>query len=122
MPDSLEPTHPTRGGSVWLVLSRVAALVAIAASTAPYVQYLDPADAPFCGLDSGCEAVRRSDFSYFGGSPFLSVPLVGLLAYLSVLVASLWRPRSLLTRGLFWMGGLLGAALFALQAFYVKAF
>jgi protein-disulfide isomerase len=107
--------------SLWLVLCRTAVLVAIAASAALYVQYLDPADAAFCGLDSGCEAVRKSGFSYFG-SPLLSVPLVGLVAYGSVLALSLFAPRSKVTLNLIFAGGAAAVLLIAAQAFYVHAF
>jgi hypothetical protein len=62
-----------------LVLCRVAVLVALLASSALYVHYLNPADSGLCGLHSGCEDVRRSALSYFQ-SRFLSMPLVGVMA------------------------------------------
>jgi predicted DsbA family dithiol-disulfide isomerase/uncharacterized membrane protein len=107
---------------MWVVLARVAALVAILASTALYVQYLEPSSAAFCGLDSGCETVRRSVKSYFFGTPFVSIPLFGLIAYAGALAASVWEPRSRVTRLLFIGGGAVGVVLFGVQAFYVKAF
>jgi uncharacterized membrane protein len=122
MPDAATPEPPSPTGLAWVILSRVTALVAIVASTALYMQYLDPAEAAFCGLDSGCEAVRKSGFSYFFGTPYVSIPLVGLLAYLSVLAASVWEPRVMLTRVLFWVGGAVGLVLLGVQAIYLGAF
>jgi predicted DsbA family dithiol-disulfide isomerase/uncharacterized membrane protein len=105
----------------WLVLCRAAVLVAIAGSAALYMQYLDPAGAAFCGLDSGCEAVRRSGLSYLGNRLF-SMPLLGLVAYAAVLAASLIAPRSKRTLYLICAGGAAAALLIAVQAFYVHAF
>jgi protein-disulfide isomerase len=104
-----------------LVLCRVAVLVALLASSALYVHYLSPADSGLCGLHSGCEDVRRSALSYFQ-SRFLSMPLVGLVAYASVLSVSLLRPSGRELPALAGIGGLLGLALLAAQAFYVRAF
>src|SRR3954451_11336090 len=115
-----EPNSPPKR-SLWLVLCRAAVLVALAGSAALYVQYLDPADAAFCGLESGCEAVRKSGFSYFG-SRLLSMPLAGLVAYGAVFTASLFAPRSKLTLGLIMAGGVAAVLLIGAQAFYVHAF
>jgi predicted DsbA family dithiol-disulfide isomerase len=67
--------------SRWLLFTQVCIVTALAASSALYVHYLDPADSAFCGLRSGCEAVRRSGVSYFLGSRFVSLPLFGVAAY-----------------------------------------
>jgi protein-disulfide isomerase/uncharacterized membrane protein len=109
-------------GPVWLIVWRSAVLLALAASAALYMQYLDPGEAAFCGLKSGCEAVRKAGFSYFGGSRFLSLPLFGMLAYGGVFAASLWEPRGLLARATTVIGGVCGFLLLAVQAFYVHAF
>jgi predicted DsbA family dithiol-disulfide isomerase/uncharacterized membrane protein len=106
---------------IWLVLCRAAVLVALLASSALYVHYLSPADSGFCGLHSGCEDVRRSGLSYFQ-SRFLSMPLVGLVAYASVFAVSLVRPSGPELTALAGIGGLLGLALLGAQAFYVRAF
>jgi predicted DsbA family dithiol-disulfide isomerase/uncharacterized membrane protein len=106
---------------IGLVLCRVAVLVALLASSALYMHYLSPADSGFCGLHSGCEDVRRSALSYFQ-SRFLSMPLVGLVAYASVFLVSLVRPAGPELPALAGLGGLLGLALLGTQAFYVRAF
>src|ERR1043165_5431603 len=83
-----------REPATWLAFSRAAVLVAILSSVALYIHYLNPADSGFSGfaaLHSGCEDVRRSGISYFG-SPYLSMPLVGLVAYGSLFVLSMLRP------------------------------
>jgi protein-disulfide isomerase len=110
-------------GPLWLIVWRSALLLALAASAALYMQYLDPGDAAFCGLKSGCEAVRRAagEYVYFGNR-YLSVPLVGLLSYLAVIGASLWQPRGPMAHLLTVFGGFFGAGLLAVQAFYIHAF
>src|SRR5262252_243620 len=117
MPDANSPAR----GSRWVVLCRAAVLVAIAGSAALYMQYLDPANVQFCGLKSGCEAVRKS-VGYFFGSPLLSIPLIGLVAYGIVFAASVFARRSQATLYLLYAGGISAAALIAAQAFYVHAF
>jgi len=72
----------------WLNLYRILTLVATLVSALLYVHYLDPGDSTLCGGASGCEAVRRSGFSYFG-TPYLNIPLIGMLAYGVLLVDSL---------------------------------
>src|SRR5271170_7237340 len=86
-------TEPRERTAPFRAACRVAVLFALAASAALYVQYLNPAQAAFCGLNSGCEAVRKSGFSYFG-SPLLSIPLVGLVAYATVFWAWLRAPAA----------------------------
>jgi protein-disulfide isomerase len=86
------------------------------------MQYMDPGDAAFCGLKSGCEAVRKAGFSYFFGNRLLSVPLLGLIAYGVVLTWSLYAPRSRSTLIFTVAGGVFGALLLGVQAFYVHAF
>ena len=69
---------------LWLLVTQLLMCVALAATAALYVHYLDPADSDFCGLRSGCESVRRSPLSRFFGSGPLSLPLWGLLAQLAL--------------------------------------
>jgi uncharacterized membrane protein/thiol-disulfide isomerase/thioredoxin len=112
----------TARSTVWLLLCRKAVLVALAASAALYLQYLMPAEAAFCGLESGCEAVRRAGFSYFFDSPLLSIPLVGLIAYGAVMAASLFAPETRLTLWLTALGAVGAIGLLMVQAFVVHAF
>lgn len=59
-------------------LLRLALLVAIAASAALVVEYTNAGDPAFCGVTSGCFAVRISPYSKMFGAP---LPSVGLTAY-----------------------------------------
>lgn len=114
--------RPALTASPWLWLCRVAILVALSASAALYVQYLNPIAATFCGLESGCEAVRRFGYSYFFGTPFLSIPLVGLIAYGTLFILSIRDPDGPWTARLAGIGAVLGLALLVTQAMAVKAF
>lgn len=107
--------------SRWIVLCRIATLVALAASAALYLHYLSPVDAGFCGLHSGCEAVRRSALSYFG-SPFLSMPLVGLVAYGTLFIVSLQQPDGRALAILAGVGAVAAIGLIAVQAIVVGQF
>jgi protein-disulfide isomerase/uncharacterized membrane protein len=122
MPETAqEAPHRGSAPATWLVLCRASALVALAASAALYFQYLNPAQATFCGLNSGCEAVRKSGLSYFG-SPLLSIPLVGLIAYATVLWFLVAAPRGRAALWLTTAGGAGGLILIGVQALYVHAF
>jgi protein-disulfide isomerase len=77
----------------WLLCTQILLCVALGVSAALYVHYLDPADSDFCGLRSGCEAVRRSGLAYFLGSSYLSLPFWSMLAHALVLGLSLRRGK-----------------------------
>ncbi len=105
-----------------LVVARTGALVALAASSALFLHYVNPVDGAFCGAESGCESVRRSSYAYFG-SRFANLPLVGLVAFGAVLFTSI--TTTALSRAfvpLAAIGGALGIALLALQGTAVDAF
>ncbi len=82
--------------SSWLVLTQLCLAAALLASSALYVHYLDPAASDFCGLDSGCEAVRRSPLAYLLGSTHFSLPMLAMLAYGGVFALSVrsWYVRA----------------------------
>jgi len=77
----------------WLLCTQILLCVALGASAALYVHYLDPADSDFCGLRSGCETVRKSGLAYFLGSSYLSLPFWSMLAHALVLGLSLRRGK-----------------------------
>jgi protein-disulfide isomerase len=98
---------PPRSGipaRLWLLGTQLCVCVALLASAALYVHYLDPADSDFCGLRSGCEAARKSGLSYFFGSAYISLPLFSILAQGALLALSLRRggarPEALARGGL----------------------
>jgi len=123
----------------WLLGTQLCTCLALLASAALYVHYLDPADSDFCGLRSGCEAARRSGFSYFG-SPYISLPLFSMLAQIALLSLSLRRGRDRAQRlgtggaAALWalpeltlfaaagLGGALAVALIAYQGLVLGAF
>lgn len=108
----------------WLTLYRALALLAVLASSLLYVHYLDPADSSICGGASGCEAVRRGSFSYFG-VPYLNVPLIGMLAYGVLLLDSLGAltmARLRRMRAMAGLGGVLALVLVLVQALVIEAF
>ena len=101
----------------WLLGAQLCTCLALLASAALYVHYLDPADSDFCGLRSGCEAARRSGLSYFFGSPYISLPLFSMLAQIALLSLSLRRGKDR-ARAL----GVLAVALIAYQGLVLGAF
>lgn len=124
--------------SGWLFLSQLSICVALGASASLYVHYLDPADSDFCGLRSGCEAIRQSRLSYFLGSKYVSLPLFGLVAFsvlfgLSARVgrggalargsgSELWRRPELQLFAASGLGAVIGLGLIAYQALALEAF
>lgn len=71
-----------------LTAIRLAWLVALVFSVALYVHYVDPANSGYCSGGSGCEAVRRSGFSYFLGKTWLNVPFIGVACFFGALTLS----------------------------------
>jgi predicted DsbA family dithiol-disulfide isomerase/uncharacterized membrane protein len=110
---------------LWITLLRLLALVALAASSALFIDYTKPA-AAFCSAGSGCAAVRSSGFGYLViGSLPIPVPVFGLVGFAAMLVAS-FASRLELRRTLVLAFGLVGAAaalvLLLIQAISIKQF
>jgi uncharacterized membrane protein/predicted DsbA family dithiol-disulfide isomerase len=105
----------------WLLVLRVAALVALTASAALFSDYT--ADAPsFCGAASGCGEVRRSAISHIslGGGTFVPLPLVGVVGFAALFAASLLSRRlTLVAAG---VGAVVAAYLLYVQAFVLQTF
>lgn len=102
----------------WLVVLRVAALVALAASSALLSDYT--ADAPsFCSAVSGCAMVRQHPLSHvtLGDGRFLPLPVFGVAGFVLLFTASLLS--RLATRVAAWIGGALAAWLLAVQVFVI---
>lgn len=110
--------------TLWLPLYRICALGAILFSALLYLHYLSPVDSGFCGAGGGCETVRSSGISYFG-SRYVNLPLVGIVAYVTLFCASLFNPESALRRYLHWpsaAGGVAALGFVVYQALVLKAF
>jgi protein-disulfide isomerase/uncharacterized membrane protein len=102
----------------WLVVLRVAALVALLASSALLSDYT--ADAPsFCSAVSGCAVVRQHPLSHviLGDGRFLPLPLFGVLGFALLFSASLLS--RLATRVAAWMGGVGAMYLLSVQVFVI---
>jgi protein-disulfide isomerase/uncharacterized membrane protein len=102
--------------SVWLVLVlRLALVAAIVASASLVVDYENPGDPTFCGVGSGCAAVRNAPITAeITGALGISLPQLGLVAYVALLAASLVA-RSLVYR--ITLAALAGAGALAAIAF-----
>jgi protein-disulfide isomerase len=122
----LTATMPSAVQKSLLTLLRVAWLVALVFSVALYVHYLDPANSGYCSGRSGCEAVRRSAYSYFLGQAWLNLPLLGVVSFSAAFTLSmvpLKRPlRSLLLGSAALLGGCLAAVFVGLQALVIDAY
>lgn len=105
-----------------LVLYRLALLVALAASAALFVEYSHAGDPAFCGVGSGCLAVRMSPYSRLLGLP---LPTLGLFAFvglflLALTARSLTQHRVVAAASL--LGGIFAVYLIYLQATQIHAF
>lgn len=73
--------------ALWLVILRIATLIALGVSGALLVDYVSYSPA-FCSPGSGCSAVRSSGFGYlFNG--LLPVPAIGIAGFAALFVVSL---------------------------------
>ncbi|HLV64446.1 MAG TPA: thioredoxin domain-containing protein [Polyangiaceae bacterium] len=102
-----------------LLALRILTLLGLSASAALAVEYrsLDPS---FCGAESGCGALQRTDLAHLFGLG-LSLPDVGLIGLATVFVLSLTRRASWAA----WLaigGGVIALALLAVQTFVVGQF
>jgi predicted DsbA family dithiol-disulfide isomerase/uncharacterized membrane protein len=105
----------------WLVVLRVAALVALASSGALLSDYL--ADAPsFCSAASGCGVVRQHPLSHvmIGEGRFLPLPLFGVLGFAALFAASMLSRR--LAQIGAWLGGAAAVWLLSVQTFVIGHF
>src|SRR5262249_17517127 len=106
----------------WLFLVRLATVVALAASAALYVDYTS-ANPAYCGVDSGCAAVRASGYGYVPvGQIYLPVPALGLIGFSVLLVAALLPALPQLLVGVAGVGGVAAGTLLVLQAEAVGRF
>ncbi|MGK4009043.1 vitamin K epoxide reductase family protein [Sorangium sp. So ce1036] len=104
-----------------VTLFRLALFLAIAASAVLIVEYQNAGDPAFCGVTSGCFAVRVSPYSRLLGVP---LPNLGLAAYTTLLAGSLlarerWHHAALAAASA--AGGLAALVLLGLQVFAIGA-
>jgi protein-disulfide isomerase/uncharacterized membrane protein len=82
---------------------------------------LAPASSGFCSAHSGCESVRRSGLTFLFW-PWLNVPLIGVLAYTTVLCASLLPETRVWARNFAVAGGVFALGFLGVQAFVIRSF
>ena len=87
------------------LIFRLLCVLALAIGGVLYMYYVNPLEAGICGLESGCEAVRKSGGAYFG-STFVNIPLFGTLAFLALLSLSFFQKTWKLAR----LGGFIAGA------------
>ncbi|MFS8067233.1 MAG: vitamin K epoxide reductase family protein [Byssovorax sp.] len=108
--------------AVLVILLRLSLLAALFASVALLLEYQRAADPAFCGVGSGCMAVRMSPYSQLFGVP---LPTWGLIAFGSLFGFAMtardrmWHRIVAVISGL---GALAAVYLVYLQAFEIRAF
>lgn len=102
-----------------LVVLRIATLFGLAASAALTIEYRS-GDFAFCGAESGCAFLRRTDFAYLWGIG-ATLPEVGLAGLTVVFTLTLMRATNWAAL-LSIVGGVIALGLLGAQAFIVKRF
>ena len=108
--------------AVLVILLRLALIVALFASAALFIEYQRAGDPAFCGVGSGCMAVRLSPYSRLLNVP---LPTWGLLAFGTLFGFAMtardraWHRIVAVASGL---GALVAGYLVYLQAFEIRAF
>ncbi|HYP98310.1 MAG TPA: thioredoxin domain-containing protein [Polyangiaceae bacterium] len=98
---------------------RLAAVLSLAVSAALLVDYISSTPT-FCGVGSGCAAVRGSGFGYLVVSEIaVPVPALGLLAFAVLLGVALTRGLLRWAPAFAIIGGVIGLGLFGMQAFKI---
>lgn len=105
-----------------VVAKHLALSLALMASAVLFIDYRNAGDPAFCGVASGCFAVRVSPYSHIGPVP---LPDIALPAFAIVLIGSLLArtvEHHRLVAAAAGIGGLAAVALIAIQALAVGAF
>jgi uncharacterized membrane protein/thiol-disulfide isomerase/thioredoxin len=108
--------------AVLVILLRLSLLAALFASAALFIEYQRAGDPAFCGVGSGCMAVRMSPYSRLFNVP---LPTWGLIAFSTLFGFSMtardraWHGIVAVLSGL---GALVAGYLVYLQAFEIRAF
>ncbi|MBK8257588.1 MAG: thioredoxin domain-containing protein [Polyangiaceae bacterium] len=129
MAPSPQNSAPTPSSTGNLVLVRAAAIAkqlalsaALMASAVLYIDYKNAGDPAFCGVASGCFAVRISPYSHIVGVP---LPTLALPAFAILFMASLLsktRDHHRIVAALATLGSLAAIALIVIQGALIGAF
>jgi uncharacterized membrane protein len=108
--------------AVLVILLRLSLIIALFASAALFIEYQRAGDPAFCGVGSGCMAVRLSPYSRLFNVP---LPTWGLIAF-GTLFGFAMTARDRMWHGivavLSGLGALVAGYLVYLQAFEIRAF
>jgi uncharacterized membrane protein/predicted DsbA family dithiol-disulfide isomerase len=105
-----------------VLVLRLALLVAIFACAVLVVEYENAGDPAFCGVGSGCMAVRRSPYSQIADVP---LPVIGLCAHaglLALVLVARDKSQTFFTAAAGAFGAVTALGLLALQALKIGAF
>jgi uncharacterized membrane protein/predicted DsbA family dithiol-disulfide isomerase len=110
-----------------LLVLRLALLVAVLACAVLLVEYQNAGDPSFCGVGSGCEAVRRSAYSHIVLLDGIDVPLplLGLCFHaglLALAVVARDKAQTFFVAAAAALGGLVAIGLIGVQALKIGAF
>lgn len=106
--------------ALWLIVLRVAALVALGVSAALLVDYVSYNPA-FCSPNSGCSAVRASGFGYlFNG--LVPVPAIGIAGFAALYMVSLSPGLRSLLLPMAALGAIAALIFMAMMAFSIKQY
>lgn len=116
------PARPEAAVRAAVIAKHVALALAICASTALVIDYRNAGDPAFCGVQSGCYAVRASAYSHLFGIPLpnLALPAFAILLGLSIYATTAAQHRLVAVAA--GAASILAIGLIAVQAFFVGAF
>jgi len=98
---------------------RLASVLALAVSAALFVDYTSPVPT-FCGVDSGCAAVRGSGYGYVPiGGTYVPLPVFGMLSFALLFGFALTRELRRWVPLIAGIGGVAALFLFGLQLFKI---
>lgn len=105
-----------------VIVKQIALALALLASTVLFIDYRNAGDPAFCGVASGCFAVRVSAYSHLGGIPLphLALPAFAILLGASILARTPEHHR--LIAAATGLGALGAIALIAIQAVVIGTF
>lgn len=105
-----------------VIVKHMALGLALLAATVLFIDYRNAGDPAFCGVASGCFAVRVSGYSHLGGVPLphLALPAFAILLGASIFARTPEHHR--LVAGAAGLGGAAAIVLIAIQAAVIGAF
>lgn len=103
------------------IVKHVALSLALCASAALVIDYANAGDPAFCGVQSGCYAVRASAYSRMFGVPLPNLALPAFAVLLGGSIYATRAPGHALIATIAGVGGMFAVGFIALQLFFVGA-